>query len=161
MSAETLLARLDGVKPYGRGWRAICPSCGGRSGKVSITDGDDGRVLVHCFGGCSALEVVQAAGLDLTDLFPERISANDTPEDRRRIRRAAREGQWAAALAVLQFEARVVTICARDMIEGRELDWDDFCRLVKAAERIEDAEQVLSDKPEQRAREAIRSRGST
>jgi hypothetical protein len=32
----------------------------------------DERVLLHCFAGCSAVDVVEAVGLDISDLFPDR-----------------------------------------------------------------------------------------
>lgn len=61
-SAEPLLQRLDAVQKVGKGWRARCPACGGQSRKLSIAE-SDGRVLVHCFAGCTADDVVGAAGL--------------------------------------------------------------------------------------------------
>src|SRR3546814_11966070 len=103
------LARLEGVQKSGNGWRARCPGCAGRSRKLSVGVSDDGRILLHCFGGCEAAVVVQAAGLTIADLFPERLAA-DTTEERRRRQRLARESQWGAALEVVQPEARVVAI---------------------------------------------------
>ena len=99
-SIELLLSRLDGVKASGKGWRACCPSCGGRSSKVSIAQGDDGRVLLRCFAGCNAVDVVAAVGLTLADLFPKPI-CDDTPQARRRMRQSAREAHWGAALEML------------------------------------------------------------
>lgn len=146
MSADVLLARLELVQRNGTGWRAACPACGGRSRKLSVTEADDGRVLVHCFSGCSATEVVQAVGLTLADLFPERLAA-DSPDERRRRRRLAREAQWGAALEALTLEAHIVAIAARELLCGQELDWNDYCRLVQAIERIEDAKAVLREEP--------------
>lgn len=146
MSADVLLQRLDGVQRQGKGWRAKCPSCGGASRKLSISEADEGRVLLHCFGGCSAADVVQAAGLQLVDLFPERLTA-DTPDDRRKRRRAARESQWGAALDTLALETRIVALAAAAMVEGNPLSAEDRDRLARAALRIEDAESVLRDKP--------------
>src|SRR3546814_5016598 len=80
----------DLVQKSGNGWRARCPGCAGRSRKLSVGVSDDGRILLHCFGGCEAAVVVQAAGLTIADLFPERLAA-DTPEERRRRQRLARE----------------------------------------------------------------------
>lgn len=142
--AATLLARLDGVQASGRGWRAKCPACGGKSRKVAIHEGDDGRALVKCFAGCSALEVVHALGLELADLFPERLR-DDSPEGRRQLRRAAREAQWGAALDVLGFEAGIVLVAGRQLHEGEPLDPADLDRLQEATERIADARAVLRD----------------
>src|SRR3546814_15030197 len=89
-----------------------------RSGrKLSITAGEDGRILLHCFSCGDAAAIVQAAGLTIADLFPERLAA-DTHEDRQRRRRLAREAPWGAALEVVQPEARVVAIAAGDIAYG-------------------------------------------
>lgn len=147
MSAvETLLNRLEAVQKAGPGWRAKCPACGGRSRKLSISEADEGRALVHCFAGCDAAAIVEAAGLTLADLFPERLR-DDTPDGRRKARRAAREAQWGAALDVLVLESRIVQIAVAETLAGRELDWTDFQRLVLAQQRIDDAHSVLRDVP--------------
>jgi hypothetical protein len=68
---DLLLPRLDRVIGRGPGnWMACCPAHRDQSPSLSIRELDDGRVLIWCFGGCSAAEVVAAVGLDLADLFP-------------------------------------------------------------------------------------------
>jgi len=141
-NVETLLGRLEAVQASGKGWRAKCPACGGRSRKLSVTEGDDGRLLVHCFGGCEAGEVVQAAGLSLVDLFPERLPA-DTPEDRRRARLAARETQWGAAIEMLEHEALIIRIAGQQLTSGHVLTADDDERLALAVKRVEEARAIL------------------
>lgn len=143
-AVNTVLGRLDGVQRSGNGWRAKCPACGGASRKVSIAEGDDGRVLLHCFGGCDAASVAQAAGLSVSDLFPIK-STEDTPESRRRTRRAAREAQWGAALEMLALEARVVHLAGWEVQAGRMLNPDDAARVARAVERISDARAILRE----------------
>ncbi|MFK3647929.1 hypothetical protein ACI2IY_05755 [Lysobacter enzymogenes] len=146
MSADVLLQRLDKVQKSGRGWRALCPACGGRGRKLSVSESDDGRLLLHCFAGCPAGAVVQAVGLSLADLFPEAPEDDkDKPEDRRRRRRAARESQWGAALEMLDFEATIVAIAAADLSAGKALSDEDAVRLALARERIDGARAVLRD----------------
>lgn len=72
MSADKLLSRLDGVHQVAHGrWRARCPAHDGKNRDVlSVGETNDGTVLVKCFHGCSAAEVVAAVGLELHDLFP-------------------------------------------------------------------------------------------
>jgi len=72
MSADALLSRLDAVRQVGAGrWRARCPAHNGKNRDVlSVGESPDGVVLVKCFHGCSAEEVVGAVGLELTDVFP-------------------------------------------------------------------------------------------
>jgi hypothetical protein len=80
VGAEDLLSRLSRVRRGGDGrWMASCPcgvhANGDRSRGLSIRLGDDGRILLNCFGGCSFAEIVAALGLDARQLFP----ANDRP----------------------------------------------------------------------------------
>ena len=139
---DVVLSRLEAVQQQGRGFRARCPNCGGRSRKVSVSEGDDGRVLLHCFGGCSATEVIQALGLTTADLFPVRLRP-ETPDERRAWRRAAREAGWGAALDVLDYEATLVLLAARAVAAGEPLSSDDLDRLAQAAGRINEARGVL------------------
>ena len=70
---DLLLSRMEAMKPAGKGHRGPCPSCGGRSAKLSVSEAENGAVLLHCFGGCTPAEVIGAVGLTLGDLFPERL----------------------------------------------------------------------------------------
>jgi len=140
-TAEPLLQRLDGVQAQGKGWRARCPSCGGRSRKLSIAECGD-RVLVHCFGGCRTEDVLAAVGLAFRDLFPPRHWP-DTPEERRQQRRALREASWAAALSVLAVEATIVRMASAQVARWQQLTEEDDARLALACERIDKAAAVL------------------
>lgn len=143
---EALLGRLEGVQRSGRGYRARCPACGGRSRKLSVSEGEDGRVLVHCFGGCEPLAVIQSVGLSLADLFPAPIAPVDPHSRRdlaRRMRTQACLATWAAALEVLEFEATLVQLAAGDLAAGKALPEPDRERLTQAAERIADARAHL------------------
>lgn len=144
MSAELLLARLEGAQKSGPGWRAQCPACGGKSRKLSVLEVEDGRTLVHCFGGCEALAVVQALGLRLDELFQRRPQIM-TPQQRQQARRRAREAQWGAALQMLELEARVALIAAKQLARWQQLDPEDDARLALALQRIEDAGALLRD----------------
>jgi len=82
-AADTLLARLERVRTTGPdSWVASCPAHEDRRPSLSVRQVDD-RVLVHCWAGCGALDVVAAVGLSLADLF-ERQPEIETPTRRRR-----------------------------------------------------------------------------
>jgi len=70
MTIEEFLPRVARVKRSGKGWTARCPAHEDRQASLSVTEGDDKRVLVHCFAGCSTEDVVGALGLTMSDLFP-------------------------------------------------------------------------------------------
>lgn len=140
-NARILLDRLDGVQPSGNGWRARCPACGGRSRKLSIAE-SGGKVLVHCFAGCRAEDVIGAVGLTWADLFPPRHWP-DTPEERRQQRRAIQQAGWAAALATLATEATIVRMASAQVARWQPLSEEDDARLALACERIDKAAAVL------------------
>jgi len=56
--------------PSGRGWVAKCPSHDDHRPSLSVSKGDDERVLVHCHKGCSADAICAALGLRIVDLMP-------------------------------------------------------------------------------------------
>lgn len=47
-----------------------CPHHRDRTASLSLREGDDGTVLLHCHAGCSSADVVRSAGLAWADLFP-------------------------------------------------------------------------------------------
>lgn len=76
-----VLDALKGVKPSGDGWIALCPAHPDARHSLSLGKGDDGRWLVKCHAGCETRAVVDAAGLTLADLMPDRNG--DTRSTRR------------------------------------------------------------------------------
>lgn len=145
MSADLLLPRLHNVRGTGpNSWRADCPNGHQHArGSLAITQGDDGRVLAHCFACSDTHGILAAVGLELADLFPERIK-DPSPEARRAAREAFKRNAWAAALRVLSREACVVNAAAGWLQQRKELTDDDYSRLVLASTRIDQAREVLA-----------------
>lgn len=72
MNIEQFLGHLDAVKRTGSGkWIAKCPGHDDRSPSLSIREADDGRILIRCWSGCSAADVMGGLGLSLADLFAD------------------------------------------------------------------------------------------
>jgi hypothetical protein len=69
---DRVLAHLEGVRRSGTGWVARCPHHTDRQASLSLKEGADGRVLLHCFAGCGNADIVVSAGLAFVDLFPPR-----------------------------------------------------------------------------------------
>lgn len=138
MGIETLLSRLHGVKAgnaVGR-WMARCPAHEDRSPSLTIRMVDDGRILLHCFAGCSAVDVVEACGLGMTDLFPE-------PLTRERLPRVHMPFSPMEALECLVGESAIVAIAASDISMGKRLSDADASRVCTAAGRIATALEVI------------------
>lgn len=68
MSAAEFAERLH-ARPTSKGWEARCPAHDDRNASLSISEGDDGRTLLHCHAGCDFNAIVAAAGLKPADLF--------------------------------------------------------------------------------------------
>lgn len=141
--SDRLLERLDHVRKSGKGWTARCPAHPDKSSSLSVAEGRDGRVLVRCFAGCETLAVVHAVGLELKDLFSERIE-DASPQRRAELRELNRQSGWAAALGVLAREATVVALAANQVSKGEPLAIDDLARLQTAVERIQGCREVLT-----------------
>lgn len=153
MSASRLLDRLDRVKPTGRGtWLACCPAHEDRSPSLSVRELDDGRTLVHCFGGCAASEIVAAVGLELDALFPPRArTVTALPSERRPF-------PAADVLRATAHEALIVALVAGRIAAGESLTGEACSRCALAARRIQCAvDAALPDRDRRREfREAAR-----
>lgn len=62
-SIDALLAQLSGVRKSGSGWTARCPAHDDRNPSLSLRITDSGRLLLHCFAGCSFDEIRPLLGL--------------------------------------------------------------------------------------------------
>jgi len=69
MDVHDILTRFPSAKSSGSGWQARCPSHDDRTASLSISTGEDGRILVRCHAGCLTEDIVAAVGLTLRDLF--------------------------------------------------------------------------------------------
>ena len=133
---ELLLSRLQKVKGRNGSWTACCPAHNDKGPSLAIREADDGRILLHCFAGCETLNVVQAVGMDMTDLFPPDEKRRDYPiEGKPRMKPAFYASDL---MRILAFEALVVSICASDMRRGKALSDGDNDRLKVAQQRIEE-----------------------
>lgn len=59
MTAEKIARALGGRKVR-QGWTVRCPAHNDRRPSLSVRDGADGKVLVHCHAGCDQSEVITA-----------------------------------------------------------------------------------------------------
>lgn len=132
MSVENLLSRLSKVKGRNGSWTACCPAHEDKSPSLAIRE-EGGKVLLHCFGGCSVADVVGAIGMDMTDLFPPREQQDYThPQAKPRF-------YATDLLRAIHRESQIVAIAALDMAKGRTLKQEDLARLKLAGERINTA----------------------
>jgi hypothetical protein len=135
MKLDTLLDRLDSVRKNGTDkWIARCPAHDDKTPSLAIKYVGD-KILLHCFGGCSADDVITAVGLEMADLF------ETPPTHDGNYQRVKRGSGFTAtdALKALAREARLVGMAARDIGNGIALGEDDIDRVRIASQRIDDA----------------------
>lgn len=133
MKVDSFLAKLDKVRATGKAsWIACCPAHDDRSPSLTISEADDGRVLVHCFAGCPVENVVSAVGLSLSDLMPESINSHVVSPKKLRV-------PPMDILRALAFHATVISIAACDMGKGIQLSSEEKNKLLTISAEINEA----------------------
>ena len=128
MSAELLLSHLSKVRKMGPDrWMACCPAHNDKSPSLSIRECSDGRVLLHCWTGCGANEILESVGLTFDALFPENLT-DHAPRERQPF--SHRE-----AMAGLVPEVMFVAAASSDMLK-QPLKKSDHDRLIIAVSRL-------------------------
>ena len=134
MSVDLIISRLDGVKEKHRGaYVAKCPAHDDKSPSLAVTEKDDGRILLHCFGGCSTNDVLGAIGLGLDDLFEKRLG------DERGFKRERRPFSAAQAFECVRLDALLIAQVAKLLEQGEKLKPATYNALVEAIAKIEKA----------------------
>ena len=135
---EKILDRLDKVRKRGpQGYMARCPSHADSNPSLSLTQLSDGRILIKCFSGCGALEVLESIGLEMRDLFPEgslgeyrsfahiEIDAETRKKERQESKIAA--------------DREVLDIAKNWREQGKRLNAADMQRELEAFKRVKNA----------------------
>ena len=108
MNILEIVNRLEHCKSTGKdSYIARCPSHDDSSPSLTIKELPDGRILLHCFAGCGALDVLQSIGLDWDALFPPDLDNYSRP---RRIR------------ATETVDSLVIEIAEHDRAMGKRLN---------------------------------------
>lgn len=137
-----VLDACDGVRKSGGGWIAKCPSHEDKRPSLSIAEGDNGTVLLHCYAGCEVHSIAAGMGLEVSDLFVKNAQPLSRAQ-RTELRQRQKINQWAAVLPVLQFEALVILCGAQDVAAGKALSEADRARYAAAVGRITQAKESL------------------
>lgn len=95
---ENLLSRLEKVQGSEPRWRSLCPAHDNKKTlSLAVSLVPDGRILMHCFAGCGASDILAAIGLSLRDLFPDSDGRTDWRKEADRKRNYEREASDAFA----------------------------------------------------------------
>ena len=137
MSADMLLSRLQRVRKTGEGkWIASCPTREDKSPSLAIRELDDGRVLLHDFGGDCVEAILGAVGLSFADLYPDKPGLVGKP-----VRRPFNASD---VLSLVAFESTVAVVVVSDVVNGKGVTEQNFERLLVAAQRLGNAAEVCN-----------------
>ena len=130
-----LLERLEHVRQSKPDhWRARCPvhqSDKSKSRTLSICESDTGGVLIHCFAGCAYDAVLDAVGLQPSDMYPK-----DESIERIRHARVPAGQSYRRVIETARSAATIVEVGARMLSQGEALDSDDLVTLAGASEDL-------------------------
>ncbi|MBN0119909.1 virulence-associated protein E, partial [Pseudomonas aeruginosa] len=100
-------------------WKACCPAHDDKSPSLDVTEAEDGTVLLKCWVGCSAAEIVGAIGLELRDLFPGEKRERSGPSP-----------------AAVRHERTIYLIGKNQLDQGGEMSAEDLERFNLAKQRL-------------------------
>jgi hypothetical protein len=69
---DHVLERLKDTSAHNGYVKALCPAHDDREPSLSVSEADDGRVLIKCHAGCRIEDIVAAIGLETKDLFADK-----------------------------------------------------------------------------------------
>jgi len=66
---DQLLTHFQVVQPNGTGFKARCPAHDDHNPSLHISVGEESRILIYDHAGCELEDILQAAGLEMSDLY--------------------------------------------------------------------------------------------
>ena len=115
---QVILSKLDKVKSMGKGrYISCCPAHEDSDPSLAIKEVSDGRILIYCHAGCGACAVLDAVGLQMSDLFPDGVTGNwfsySYHQEKSRDKR-------------LHLERTILELARDDRMNGRRLSLADL-----------------------------------
>jgi hypothetical protein len=136
-ASEKIIERLQRVRQVApRRWVASCPLHNTKGTALSIRELDDGRVLLHDFGGCETQAILSSIGLTVSDLFAETTTHHV---------KGCKPGHWHArkeAFETIHRECLLVAIAGETWAAGMLPTLQDRDRVCMAAQQIREAVEV-------------------
>jgi hypothetical protein len=80
-----LLSNLESVSESGEGWSACCPAHPDSRPSLSVHAKSNGRFLIKCHRDCKFEDIVQAAGMTLTEMFDTALSTRTAIQPARSV----------------------------------------------------------------------------
>jgi len=133
VTPEQFVSSLRNVKKRGTNqWLCSCPAHADDDPSLAVTTSTNGKILLKCFAGCSALDVVGAMGLRLEDLFPNAYEENPMGFAKREM--AAREKKKDK----LEYARTFLAILTAKLRDGEVVDEAELVKAYKLKALLEE-----------------------
>jgi hypothetical protein len=133
---DTLLPLLQKVRKTRHDrWIACCPAHDDKNPSLSIQEQDDGTLLIYCHSLCAPAHIVAAVGLELKDLFPQKMLPVEHPFSRSRPKSPPRPKSYREIIANMREDLLALSIGFSELKRGHLLTLEDLERLDEAALR--------------------------
>jgi len=114
-------------------YQCLCPAHNDKTASLSIKNLPDERILIHCFAGCTANDILGAVGLTFDDIVPKRLGD---------FKPVSKPFNPYAVLKAISNETLLVALAGLEVANGKTLPQEDKDRLMIAVNRLREAYQI-------------------
>jgi hypothetical protein len=114
-------------------YQCLCPAHNDKTASLSIKNLPDERILIHCFAGCAANDILGAVGLTFDDIVPKRLGD---------FKPVSKPFNPYAVLKSISNETLLVALAGLEVANGKTLPQEDKDRLMIAVNRLREAYQI-------------------
>jgi len=114
-------------------YQCLCPAHQDKTASLSIKNLPDERILIHCFAGCAANDILEAVGLTFEDIVPKRLGD---------FKPVSKPFNPYAVLKAISNETLLVALAGLEVANGKTLPQEDKDRLMIAVNRLREAYQI-------------------
>lgn len=114
-------------------YQCLCPAHNDKTASLSIKNLPDERILIHCFAGCAANDILGAVGLTFDDIVPKRLGD---------FKPVSKPFNPYAVLKAISNETLLVALAGLEVANGKTLPQEDKDRLMIAVNRLREAYQI-------------------
>jgi hypothetical protein len=114
-------------------YQCLCPAHNDKTASLSIKNLPDERILIHCFAGCAANDILGAVGLTFDDIVPKRLGD---------FKPVSKPFNPYAVLKAISNETLLVALAGLEVSNGKTLPQEDKDRLMIAVNRLREAYQI-------------------
>ena len=123
-----ILLRMPRYRKTGKhAYMCACPAHQDKTASLAVKETEDGRILIHCFAGCGATEVLDAIGMDWDALFPDTYKTFPREKNRVNFRDCADQ---------LTLEGAILLQYANMVAKGEAINRESLLKCVSSISRI-------------------------